>query len=115
MSEDVFIDNTQPRINEVFSFRDNEQTLLHTEPPDGWSMGCMLRSVQMPEGPRGRVDTPSYQGPPSQFAILTCERRDDGWAWLVLSPPSKQWLGAYMFDECGCDPDVWYYLTLEKE
>lgn len=113
MSETPEMFHDEPRVNEMFSFRDGEALTPYEEPPEeGLYFAAMLRSVEMPEGPREEVDTPGYKGPPAQFVAVTCEKRAGGWAWLPLTLPSKQSLGGLMHDSWKCEPDRWYYITL---
>jgi len=93
-----------PRVNEMFSFRDGERVVLHRRMPDeGACLAAMLCSVHAPGNAEGAVIT-----------TVVCQRRGEDWKPLILTVPSKLWLLDTMFSTWRCDPDQWYYFTLEK-
>ena len=106
-----------PRILDldVFSLRDGEVLQLCAEPPaHGDWLAVMARSVTMPPGPhRASRD---LDGEPVEMAAIVAARKGKvhgEWLWQQLSPPSKEYVGDFMFEH-GAEPDRWYYLLLSS-
>ena len=99
---------------ECFALRGNELLHLHESPPErGRFIAVMLRPVEMPPGPR--VPTRPCDGEPvKSLAVLACEMASEGWQWVIISPPSKEYIGDFLMD-CKCERDRWYYLRVEDK
>lgn len=110
--------NTRTRILsfDSFTLRDGERMQLSSERPGkGRYLAVMVRSVSMPAGEKANV-RPIDGAAVEQAAILACEMNSNGqWLWCHLSPPTKEVIGDFLFDDCKIDRDKWYYLTLTTE
>ena len=101
---------------DVFSLRDGEVLQLCNEPPKcgGVWLAVMARSVSMPPGPYKTVR--DIDGQSVEMAAILAARigKSHGeWLWEQLSPPSKEFIGDFMFEQ-GAEKDRWYYLLLSE-
>lgn len=98
---------------DVFALRDGEILGLDTEQPtSGEWLAVMARSVTMPPGPYRA--TRDMDGEPVKMAAILAARKGKvhgEWLWQQLSPPSKEYVGDFMFEQ-GAEVDRWYYLLL---
>lgn len=101
---------------DVFSLRDGEVLQLCIERPKckGDWLAVMARTVSMPPGPHRA--TRDMDGEPVEMAAIIAARvgKTHGeWVWQQLSPPTKEFVGDFMFEQ-GAEMDRWYYLLLSK-
>lgn len=97
--------------NEVFALRHGEHLQGFLEEPEtGDWIAVMLRSVEMPSGPR-QEKRKSDGAPVEMCAILACHKVDGAWQWLQLSAVSKEVIGDHFFDS-NAPKDVWLYLQI---
>lgn len=99
--------------NEVFALRNSESIRVQEEKPDsGRFIAVMVRSVEMPDGPRSPVR--SMDGAPVvQAAIVAAEwsPTNGNWHWLCLSQPSKEFIGDLLID-ANAERDRWYFAVI---
>jgi hypothetical protein len=101
--------------NEVFALRDAERIVVAEAAPDkGRWIIVQLVPVQMPDGNRTTVRA-CDGAPVEQCAVIACEWSvtNNGWQWLQLSPPTKEFIGDLLFDN-GAERNQWHFIAVEQ-
>lgn len=100
---------------DTWTLRDGECLQLCDEMPAciGEVLAVMARSVSMPPGPHR--PSRDLDGEPVEMAAILCARftRRGEWVWQQLSPPTKEYIGDFMFNH-GAEKDRWHYLLVSS-
>lgn len=98
-----------------FTLRDKEVMQLCDERPTcgGTWLAVQARSVSMPPGEVHPVR--EFDGEPVEMAAIIAAQwiASKGWIWVQLSPPTKEVVGDYLFEQ-QVELDRWYYLLLSS-